>query len=487
MKSLVLNLFSPSFRFGFLCLSLALGACASHPVTLSVAGGGACLDLFQQADAAVIAAGVQDAGEHRVGGFPWARSNRFLASFADELQPKQIGDWLTQLRQLDQQARRYELSNLNAKAWSGAQLGQLERCGSLLMAETLADPLAMQTLRVAVAVPDDYSLLARTAGAYALTMPFLRMGVLRYHDEVKQGFSADLPAAQGQWRLWRVSANKVTPAIDWKAQERDAIGVPQLSNDQLQMLFEQHAPSFLIDENGDFDRPGTPLPSFSDQEPGFDPTKPVIHYKLVWTRFGQEVLPQLVYTLWFSERPAQSWLDSYAGNIDGVMWRVTLDSNGQVLMHDTVHACGCYHYHFPAQNLPRMQHQDVAQEPLLFPQGQVPWDEIAVVLQSETHYVLRVLPTQTAEKLAQSPAKVLYPQDYDDLRSVQQAAGQWRSLFAPNGLIAGTQRLERWWLWPSGVPSPGAMRQWGRHATAFVGRAHFDDPYFLEKLGLNPP
>lgn len=32
-----------------------------------------------------------------------------------------------------------------------------------------------------------------------------------------------------------------------------------------------------------------------------------------------------------------------------------------------------------------------------------------------------------------------------------------------------------------GVPEPGAMRQWGRHATAFVGRRHFDDPWLLER------
>jgi hypothetical protein len=24
------------------------------------------------------------------------------------------------------------------------------------------------------------------------------------------------------------------------------------------------------------------------------------------------------------------------------------------------------------------------------------------------------------------------------------------------------------------------MRQWGRHATAFVGRRHFDDPWLLD-------
>jgi hypothetical protein len=25
------------------------------------------------------------------------------------------------------------------------------------------------------------------------------------------------------------------------------------------------------------------------------------------------------------------------------------------------------------------------------------------------------------------------------------------------------------------------MRQWGRHATAFIGRRHFDDPWLVER------
>jgi hypothetical protein len=33
-----------------------------------------------------------------------------------------------------------------------------------------------------------------------------------------------------------------------------------------------------------------------------------------------------------------------------------------------------------------------------------------------------------------------------------------------------------------GIPHPGEMRQWGHHATAFVGRRHFDDPYLLEDV-----
>ena len=37
-------------------------------------------------------------------------------------------------------------------------------------------------------------------------------------------------------------------------------------------------------------------------------------------------------------------------------------------------------------------------------------------------------------------------------------------------------------LWPSGVRSPGTMRIWGRHAIAFVGSRHFDDPNLFADL-----
>jgi hypothetical protein len=32
-----------------------------------------------------------------------------------------------------------------------------------------------------------------------------------------------------------------------------------------------------------------------------------------------------------------------------------------------------------------------------------------------------------------------------------------------------------------GVRDAGAQRQWGHHATAFVGRRHFDDPDLIDQ------
>ena len=32
-----------------------------------------------------------------------------------------------------------------------------------------------------------------------------------------------------------------------------------------------------------------------------------------------------------------------------------------------------------------------------------------------------------------------------------------------------------------GVREPGAMREWGRHPTAFIGRRHFDEARLIER------
>jgi hypothetical protein len=95
---------------------------------------------------------------------------------------------------------------------------------------------------------------------------------------------------------------------------------------------------------------------------------------------------------------------------------------------------------------------------------------------SGTHYVERV----SIERGADSLVRYAFRQ-YDELRSMPRAVGDHASAFGPEGLIAGSERLERFLFWPMGIASAGAMRQWGRHATAFVGRRHFDDADLLER------
>lgn len=73
--------------------------------------------------------------------------------------------------------------------------------------------------------------------------------------------------------------------------------------------------------------------------------------------------------------------------------------------------------------------------------------------------------------------------DEHELRSLPlaQPPAERRSLYGPDGLVAGSERGERFLFWPMGIASAGAMRQWGHHATAFVGRRHFDDVDLLEQ------
>jgi hypothetical protein len=99
-----------------------------------------------------------------------------------------------------------------------------------------------------------------------------------------------------------------------------------------------------------------------------------------------------------------------------------------------------------------------------------------VRLGSGTHYVEQVTLVRGSDSLARYELR-----PYDELRSLQRLDGGRRSAFGPDGLIAGSERAERFLFWPMGIASAGAMRQWGRHATAFVGRRHFDDADLIER------
>jgi len=72
--------------------------------------------------------------------------------------------------------------------------------------------------------------------------------------------------------------------------------------------------------------------------------------------------------------------------------------------------------------------------------------------------------------------------DYNQLRSLPYSRDNRRSIFNQNSIVPESERLERFILWTTGVLSPGAMRQWGRHAVAFVGRRNFDDPFFMDRM-----
>ncbi len=447
-----------------------------------------CRQLYAALDALVDESGVRDTGSHRVPGFPYLRSTRFLASLRDgAMDGERFDTWVGHLRQQDLVARAAELQNAGARGIR-EKLQRLDECAQVLAARDFGEAPQRQRLRETVLPPADYSVFRRIAGLYPLAVPFLNRGIRQFHAQVRRDYATPLEQldAPGRLLLWQpppAAALDPDTVAGWLSPaQRDPLGVPQLSPAQWRRLVEAYAPAWWQETNGDFDLPGALR--LSAARPGVDSAQPVTYYLTAWTRFGGELLPQLVYAVWFSERPPLKSLDPYAGLLDGVIWRVTLARDGRPLAYDTIHSCGCYRYTFPARPLLRRFQDDAWQEPVLFPQAEVAAGPLAIRLQSATHYVRRVVSVDSASA-QEKKHYTLRP--YAELLSLDDGTGGRVSLFGRGGIVPETARPERLWLWPSGIDSPGAMRQWGRHATAFVGQAHFDDADFLERLFVPPP
>ena len=92
-----------------------LVGCAT-PVVLPGDAESECRQYFTEIDRAIRSASVQDEGSYPIPGFPYLRTDRFLASFADEVEDEsRFTAWTERLAQLDRKARAYELANLPEK------------------------------------------------------------------------------------------------------------------------------------------------------------------------------------------------------------------------------------------------------------------------------------------------------------------------------------------------------------------------------------
>lgn len=464
---------------GAACAAMLAGCAATLPSFPQGSVLAECQSHFLALDQMTDAAGVRDQGVHRVPGFPYLRSNRFLASFASSVDEAQFDTWVEQLRQLALQSLRSERANLGADGEAGGtgEWQRLEECGALLARADQEDAARRALLRKAVAVPDDYSRTQRWLGLYALAAPFLKLGVAVYAGGVEQRFEQAPAAASTTRVMWRLAqgASPSDSVSEPVMIARDALGVPRIESRQWWRLAALHAPPLWVETRGTYDLPGAV--GLQDGRPVVDAMRPVVYFEPAYTRFDGRVLPQLVYTTWFARRPADGNWDPYAGELDGVVWRVTLDEGGRPLAWDTIHSCGCYHMMFAAQPLQPRAGGDFWQERVLMPQDPVPAAPV-LALQSGTHYLERLVEAQATQGAEVREYRLA---DYRDLLSLPDGDRR-RSLFGKDGLVCGTERLERFWLWPTGVRSPGAMRQSGRHATAFIGRRHFDDPFLLDRL-----
>lgn len=472
-------------RAAIVAVALALGGCATVDRAFDAhldspaARVRECARWYRDLDHEIDAAGVRDAQYTRVPGFPYLRVDRTLAALRERAAANEaaLHAFAERALQLDLDARSHEIRNAGRDL-----LARTRQCGRLLLETDLARPGARATMLEAARVPDDYSTGRRILGLYALTRLAFAGGVRNWEEEALAGFSKPLPSEANVARYAPPASaplpRDVVAGILARAQ-LDSLGQPLLAERELSLIAAAYAPSFEIAIGGDFDRVGRLRWRSGSDMPEVDTAEPAVYVQPAYTRYGKRTLLQMVYTIWFPERPPRGAADILAGRLDGLTWRVTLAPDGAPLIYDSIHPCGCYHQFFPTPRARLRPAPDALEEWAFVPQTlPLAADDERPVLRiaSGTHYLERV----TLAREADSPLRYAF-HPYDALRSLPRMDGGTRSAFGPDGMIAGSERAERFLFWPMGIVSPGAMRQWGRHATAFIGRRHFDDADLLER------
>ena len=454
-------------------------------------------------------AGVVDAEAALVAGFPIFRVNRLLEKLGEKLQTdrnkKAFDAWAGQMLRLDEQATRYEIANLPSEHYRplahrlfGRQVNRGQafdlwrECARDASRILLAKRSTRRHLIQAAKVPDNYSEAARFAGLFPVASVPVAAGWERWKTEHLPTFHQPRSKLRVHGRLIRfspppsastMSAHAVRHIIE--RSRESPLGIPRPKGRDLERLFAAFAPHWVFDVAGPFDLPGHPAWS-SARIAAVDIARPTIFTRLSHTMIGHRILLQLNYAVWFQERPRKSAVDLLGGALDGIIWRVTLDDDGRPLVYDTIHACGCYHLVFPVRapkkRAPALERQPLQERPAVL--SVAPrlgaGERIELRVASQTHYLQAI---SVGNSQGQTRASRHYSMASDDnLRSLPLPDAGHRSLFGPNGLVDGTQRLERLLLWPTGVLSPGAMRQWGHHAIAFADKRHFDDPGLFENV-----
>ena len=441
---------------------------------------GDCARLFAGIDRQIDAEGTRDAQSPRVPGFPHLRVDRVLARLATAATVASsdgpAAQWYQALAQLDAADRAIELANT-----AGTTTASVEALAACRQTLSLADQEQLAKLQAVAEVPDDYSTTLRALGLYPLTRYLFAAGIEHWRQETLATFAAQaVGATSGAQRVRYVPEPlpESLPAI----RDLPRLGLSSVGDTALAELVVRHAPRLEIETAGDADRPGALVwqPHGGGERLEVASAAPVLYVRSGHAQMAGRWLLQLSYTAWFSERPPARAPDLLAGRFDGLLWRVTLAEDGSPLIYDTIHPCGCYHLFFPGERLSARARPAGIDEGLFAPQtlpAPTANERVVLRLAAGTHYLQQVV----VEAAAAAAGVRLSLRDDDELRSLPLPGGGRHSVFAADGLLPGSERLERFFFWPMGVRSAGQMRQWGRHATAFVGRRHFDDPELLDR------
>ncbi|WP_035024666.1 hypothetical protein [Enterovibrio calviensis] len=463
--------------FAFLLLIVGLVGCASSPPPMLFStSSNQCeqrLHHFYQ--------GVEDARDyalpyHYDPRFPHLAFDRLSASLAHSLTDEASRvEWLGYVSKLGQD----QLATLLALAANIEDTKRvvLTQCQQALTKDSADNDAFWQSIQEhAPTIPTAYQHWKRVLGAYPIASIVAQSRIEQEQAHIQADFGRPLahPFSYSETRS-RLSSGQIEKMMA-KASQPSELNWPMLSEAQSQQLLNHYSPIVTVETLSQDDLPGA-LELDNHSKPIVNTERPLIYRSVSYTRFDGEILPQLNYVLWFKARTAKGAFDPYAGELDAINLRLTLDKHGAPLIFDSIHQCGCFHMVYalnPTLRFTKSDDERPIESDLPAPTSNA---RLAVSLTGGDHMINHVSFTDNI------PASIeLEPRQLQLLFTLKTPDGEIKSPFNRHGVIDASARGERWFLWPFGVRSPGAMRQQGAHAIAFVGERHFDDAFLFDEL-----
>jgi hypothetical protein len=453
-----------------------------------------CQEFFERLDEKVREAGVGDVSAFSVPGFPYLRTSRFLLALKERLKDEQERKiWVQWMRDLDLRSRKKEISNLpdemvlsltsTDRPDRGNLYGQVESCSSELLSHDQTHSDFYPLLQSFVDVPDEYSLILRTAGLYPLIALPVAVVTENSREKIRRRFDTDLKDLPVDGSLRAFVPEKGHPLGRERIQKiieesrENPLRAPFPDAIRKKELVEAFAPIFIQDMAASYDRLGEVR--WKNHRIEVNPEKPKVYYYFSHAFLKGEPILQINYAVWYSERGGERPPSIEKGHLDGLTARISLNGQGSVFMVDVENNCGCYHLFAPD----RERIDRIFSRPLMFDAMVPQWlpeistgDRLGIRINSGWHQVQRLISVREA------PDPVPYDLvPYDVLETLPHEDGRTESIFNEHGIAKGSERVERFLLFSMGIPSVGSMRQRGHHAVELIGRVHFDDPRLFDQ------
>ncbi len=458
-----------------------------------------CAELLARLDGLIGEAGVRDASLAPVRGFPYLRTNRFLAALGSRVSSDEQKDqWLDLMRGADLESRRKEVMNLSdseVRKASGSKAGSPDRaelmerasvCSERLYAHDRSSPRFLDHVKARARVPDEYSTGMRIVGLHPLASIPVALVTQKVRNRVLKWYEGDMDQLPVRGKLTRYVPERIALLTSDTLEERirrasaNPLSVPLLSGKEQEELLRLNAPELMVDVAGPYDRPGA-LSGVSGG-PWVDGDDPAVYAYVSHALLRGKPVLQCSYVVWFPARagPGSPWIER--GSLDGLTVRISLDLRGKPFMVDIMNNCGCYHFFVPDRRAVALVLSRPAALDSFVPQWLPDLAEnqrLGVRIGSGWHQVERVYVAKPMEEGLPGISYRLPP--YEQLESQPTPDGRHASVFNDRGIVEGSRRIEPFIFFPMGIPSVGSMRQRGRHAIDLIGREHFDNPHLFDE------